>query len=118
MRHPFALLLMGLLQIVPVLAVSAAVPGGACLDPKWPYRAEWLSGRDILVTATVGARRPRLQVSTTCIGLDAQARISLSASTGCLAMGDSVAVKKLGEPIQSCRVSAVAPAGAETPASH
>jgi hypothetical protein len=91
-------------------AASAPAPSAVCVDPSRPYHATWISGRDILVTAAIGKRRAQVRLETTCIGLDASAHISVSAATSCVALGDDVSIKRLGEPVQTCRVSKVSSA--------
>jgi hypothetical protein len=80
-----------------------------CVDPSRPYRATWLSGRDIQVTALLGKHRDQVKLETTCIGLDATAHIRVTANTNCVGLGDDVSIKWLGEPGQTCKVSKVDP---------
>ncbi|MBV9540481.1 MAG: hypothetical protein JO167_04375 [Alphaproteobacteria bacterium] len=114
------LLFVGLVFAVPVLAsppLPAPPPPARppCLDPGKPYRATWISGRDIMVTATLGKVRPTMKVSTTCISLDRSARISVSAAASCLATGDTVTIKRVGDLPQTCRIGQVTPMPPEAP---
>jgi hypothetical protein len=95
------------------LATPAAPPlPGACLDPSKPYRAKWVSGRDIIVTASTGKQRSEVRITTDCISLDGNGRISVTSGGACLATGDPVVIRRAGEPAQTCKVKAIAPNGA------
>ena len=121
MLRRVSLLLVGVVLATPTLA-SPPLPAGpppaarpACLDPNKPYRATWLSGRDILVMTTLGKVRPAVKIATTCISLDRSAHISVDATTGCLSMGDTVTIKRPGDLPQMCRIGKVTPVAAEAP---
>ncbi|MGH6684850.1 MAG: hypothetical protein ACRECA_13200 [Pseudolabrys sp.] len=94
-------------------AIADPMAPRVCVDPSRPYRATWISGRDILVTSIIGKHRGQVRLETTCIGLDRTAHISVSAATNCIALGDDVSIKRLGEPGQTCKVSKVDPAPLE-----
>jgi hypothetical protein len=111
-RRPGAVLVL-LLHTGSAIATPAppALPGG-CLDPSKPYKAKWVSGRDVVVSASTGKQRPEVRITTDCISLDGKGQISVSASGVCLAAGDPVVIHRAGEPAQTCKVKAVGPNGA------
>ena len=115
MTRPNSPLLSAFLLIVsipPAIAAPAAPPLAAatCLNPEKPYHAKWLSGTNVLVTATHGRKPAQVRIQTNCIGIDGGAKISVSATAQCLAPGDGVELKRPGEPVQTCRVSKIDPA--------
>ena len=101
------------LQAGGAFAMPAALPAsGMCVDPTKPYRAKWVSGRDVLVSASTGKERPGVRITTDCISIDGRGRISVTASGACLSAGDAVVIHRAGEPAQTCKVKAVAAAAA------
>ncbi len=116
MKRLAFLSLIAALPLTPALAGPAANP--ACLDPNRPYHAKYLSGQDILVNATFGKVHPSLRITTNCIGIDGGAKITFTAASSCLAVGDSVALKRSGEPVQTCQITRIVNPGTEPRASR
>jgi hypothetical protein len=116
MKRLALLFLTTALPLAPALAAPAT--NQMCLDPDKPYHAKYLSGQDILVNATHGKVHPLLRVSTNCIGIDGGAKITFTAASGCLAVGDGVALKRPGEPVQTCQITRIVNPGTEPRASR
>jgi hypothetical protein len=113
MWRRFGAVLVLLLNTGSAFATPAAPPLIVnCLDPSKPYKAKWVSGRDVVVSASTGKQRPEVRITTDCISLDDRGRISVTASGVCLAAGDPVVIRRAGEPAQTCKVKAIAPNGA------
>jgi hypothetical protein len=90
-------------------APVAPLLASGCLDPSKPYTAKWVSGRDVIVSASTGKQRPEVRITTDCISLDGKGHISVSASGTCLAAGDPVVIHRAGEPAQTCKVRVIGP---------
>jgi len=62
-----------------------------------------------MITAKKGKVRPQVKISTNCIGIDGSFKIGVVAQGACLAAGDTVQLKSVGNPVQTCRILKVEP---------
>src|SRR3954470_4294597 len=78
-----------------------------CVDASrsTSYNARPISLHDVLARNASGADRRSVRVATTCIHVDPTARVALRSLTGCLALGDDVAVTTIDGKREACRVT-------------
>lgn len=105
----------GQLHPPPVAAAPAPAPApGTCLDPKKAYDADYLAGRAVWVMSKHGKPKIKVKAETNCIGIDGGVtKVEVEAKGACLAAGDTIMLKRPGNPIQTCRIVKVDPMAAK-----
>lgn len=102
----------GVVALVFALSSAPALAAGSnpvCIDPRYAYQAQFLSGHDIVATAQLGSDHRALKLTTTCIFLRSADFISLSADFRCIGRGDTVVTSTIDGHRQSCRITHVEP---------
>ena len=100
---------------LPVLAAalaataSAALADASCIDPHKSYVARPLNHHDVFVQTSLGAPKPPVRLTTSCIHLDPAIGFGLSSQFNCVGLGDTVVATINGGTRESCIVTRVQP---------
>ncbi|MEQ8934844.1 MAG: hypothetical protein RIE56_03520 [Amphiplicatus sp.] len=79
-----------------------------CVNPDKDYAARVIGSTDIAVKNTLGGKeQPTLRLTTSCAGLDAIDRITLSSAFTCVGKGDALVATSANGSRRVCTITAV-----------
>jgi hypothetical protein len=105
-----------LLAFVALMAPDAArAETTLCLDPHKSYEAHVVGDHDVVAWQTIGTRRDKVRLTTSCATLHPADRVTLGGVFICVGKGDPVAVVTANGNVQACMITKVAPFEGQPP---
>jgi hypothetical protein len=102
-----------LLALVLMATPALAQEKPACIDASRSagYNARPIALHEVLARNANGREQRSVRLATTCIHVDATARVGLHSLTQCLSVGDDVVVTAIDGRREACRVTKLSPGG-------